>query len=144
SAVAAAAPGTAGPADLPDTVRVRGVGGGLVSVDLEEYIKGVIAIEMPPTWHPEALKAQAVAARSYVAAYIAAPGAACSTTHCPLGTPARRHPRTDAAVEATRGQLLTYRGGMIWAYYSSTCGGQTSPSALPYCLPTRCWRESDG
>src|SRR5690349_15415576 len=79
---AAAAPGTAGPPRLPDRVQVRGVGGGLVSVELEEYIKGVIAIEMPPTWHPEALKAQAVAARTYVAAYMATHGAVCATTDC--------------------------------------------------------------
>jgi stage II sporulation protein D len=143
AAAAAIANGTAGPPNLPDQIRVRDANGALVTVALEDYIKGVIATEMPPTWHPEALKAQAVAARSYVGAYLARHGYVCSTTECQVWNPANRRQRADEAVDATRGQVLTYKGGLIWAYYSSTCGGQTAPSTVPYCQPVRCWREGD-
>jgi stage II sporulation protein D len=141
---AAAAGATAGPPRLPDVVRVRDAAGGTSLVGLEEYLKGVVPAEMPHTWPMEALKAQAVAARTYLAARVATEGDICSSTSCQVWNPAKRHPRGDAAVDATSGELLTYGGGMIWSYYSSTCGGQTASSALPYCQSVRCWQENGG
>jgi stage II sporulation protein D len=135
---AAAAPATAGPPRLPDHIRVRDAGGGSLVVPVDEYLKGVVPAEMPPSWPIEALKAQAVAARTYVAAYIAQRGDVCSSSACQVYNPAKRSARADAAVDATRGELLTYQGGMIWSYYSSTCGGQTADGGLPYCQSVRC------
>src|SRR2546426_1167887 len=45
------------------------------------------------------------------------------------------------ALAAPRAQLLTDGGEPIWAYYSSTCGGQTAAGAQPYCQSVRCWLE---
>src|SRR5207244_11252908 len=61
--------------------------------------------------------------------------------------PGSRAAASDAAVDATRGQIMTYQGGMIYAYYFSTCGGQTTTIpdlAAAYCQSVRCWREPDG
>jgi stage II sporulation protein D len=138
---AAAAPATAGPPRLPGQIRVRDAAGGAVVVPIDHYLKGVVPAEMPPSWPIEALKAQAVAARTYVAAYVAQHGDVCSTSSCQVYNPARRSARADQAVDATRGELMTYQGGMIWSYYCSTCGGQTADGNLPYCQSVRCWND---
>src|SRR5258708_34025544 len=109
---------------------------------MEEYLKGVVPAEAIASWRPEALKAQAVAARAYAAAYVAPYGYICGTSACQNWDPALRTSATDAAVDATRGELMTYGGEMIWAFYSSTCGGQTilSPDAASaYCKAVRCY-----
>jgi stage II sporulation protein D len=126
-------------AALADLVQVRDPAGATASVPVEEYLKAVVATEVGAGWPIEALKAQAVAARSYLAAYIGRGQPICSTTACQVWNPARRNARADAAVDATRGQILTYAGEPIWAYYSSTCGGQTAAGAQPYCKSVRCW-----
>jgi stage II sporulation protein D len=138
---AAAAAATAGPPRLPGQIRVRDAAGGAVVVPIDDYLKGVVPAEMPSSWPLESLKAQAVAARTYVAAYVSQHGDVCSTSSCQVYNPAKRSPRADAAVDATRGELLTYQGGMIWSYYSSTCGGQTADGNLPYCQSVRCWND---
>src|SRR5437016_5369057 len=124
----AAAVGAAGPPWLPDLIRVRDAAGGSDLVGVDDYLKGVVPAEMPWNWPIEALKAQAVAARTYVGAYLTQSGDVCNSSSCQVWNPAKRNARTDAAVDATRGELLTYKGGMIWSYYSSTCGGQTATS----------------
>lgn len=120
-----------------------------VEMKLEEYIRGVVAAEMPASFHPEAIKAQAVVARTY-------------TLHKSLllgGTGCRNHPGIDLctdstccqawvddqqalrkwkdeeadfymeriakAVSCTRGLILTYQGIPITSVYHSTCGGIT-------------------
>lgn len=132
---------TTGPPAIPDPIRLRLPDGAICSIAMEEYLKSVVPAEMPASWHLEALKAQAIAARTYAASYVATYGSICSTTACQAWDPTRRHARSDAAVDTTRGQLMLYRGGMIWSYYSSTCGGQTSTSpddASAYCRAVRC------
>jgi stage II sporulation protein D len=132
---------TTGPPAIPSAINVRLDDGSTQSMDMEEYLKGVVPAEAIPSWHANALRAQAVAARTYAASYVATYGYICGTSACQNWDPSRRTAATDAAVEATRGELMTYQGGMIWSYYSSTCGGQTATSpdqASAYCTSVRC------
>ncbi|HEY8108855.1 MAG TPA: SpoIID/LytB domain-containing protein [Patescibacteria group bacterium] len=86
----------------------------------EEYVARVVAGEMPSSWPMEALKAQAVAARSY--AYRNRGNQDCSprTQACGSGSARARE-----AVRATSGQVLSHDGSVIAAYYHSTSGGWT-------------------
>ncbi len=99
-------------------------------VPLEEYIKGVIPYEMSPSWHREALKAQAVCARSYATEQGARHNKhgfdVCNTTHCQVyyGT-GRATENSDAAVEETRGQYLYEGNKKVVGYFFSSDGGAT-------------------
>jgi len=105
--------------------------GGLMvvnSLPLDDYVRGVVPGEMPAGWHPEALKSQAVAARSYA---LSSPSRSKLYDHLPdtrsqvyLGTSGER-PESSAAVRATADQVLTYRGRPITAFFFSTSGGRT-------------------
>ena len=106
-------------------------GGGVTAVnvlDLDTYVRGVVAGEMPSSWPLEALKAQAVTARTYAIATRKTTGA---FDHYPdtrsqvyrgvLGESVR----SDAAVAQTAGRILTYGGAPAVTYYFSTSGGHT-------------------
>jgi len=133
-------------ASAPTSIRVLMPDGQVVEMDLEEYVKGVVPQELPPSAPMEALKAQAVAARSYAVTSWnhAAQGAnVCTTTHCQVWKNVH-FSRTDQAVEATRGVFATYRGSIIRAFYFGHCDGHTRNSedvwvqALPYCRSVAC------
>jgi SpoIID/LytB domain protein len=98
-------------------------------VGLESYIAGVVPHEMPHTWHAEALKAQAVAARSFALA-LRASGADFDlyndTRSQVYGGVDAEEPETTAAAKATAGQVLTYHGKIATAFYFSTSGGRTA------------------
>jgi stage II sporulation protein D len=110
-------------------------------VGLEQYLYGVVPSEMPSAWSSEALKAQAVAARSYALAtrQVGAPFDVYSDTRSQmyLGVE-HENPATSAAVNATRGQVLLYGGKVAYTYFSSTSGGRTESyanwggTAVPY------------
>jgi stage II sporulation protein D len=112
-------------------------------VDLEQYLYSVVGAEMPASWSLEALKAQAVAARSY-ALYHRQNGANSvfdvgdTTAWQVYGGLAKEAPSTRAAVDATKGQVLTYQGQIINAVFHSCAGGYTEnvedvwSSPLPY------------
>ncbi|MGB8266610.1 MAG: SpoIID/LytB domain-containing protein [Candidatus Velthaea sp.] len=134
----------------------------IASVDVEDYLYGVIGLEVSPGWPPAALRAQAIVARTY------------ALEHRTLGRPydvtmdesdqrygglGAESPATIAAVEATRGQRLGYAGGPASVYYASCCGGHTADAvefwshvalpylrgvACPYCTaaPDYRWRRS--
>lgn len=95
-------------------------------VDLESYLRGVVAAEMPGSWPLEALKAQAVAARTYVL-YSMKPTNTydiCATTDCQkYRGVAEEHPNSDQAVFETAGQVLTYGGAFAKTYFHSDSGG---------------------
>ncbi len=98
------------------------------SLDIDDYVRGVVAGEMPSTWHPEALKAQAVAARSYA---LASPPRSELFDHYPdtrsqvyLGVAGERD-AASTAVRATARKVLIYRGEVITAFFFSTSGGRT-------------------
>ena len=107
-----------------------GVLGGLDvvnQVDLEDYVRGVVAWESPSSWPSEALKAQAVAARTYAittkrsGTFDQYP----DTRSQMYGGVAAETAATDAAVAATTGQVVTYGGEPVVTYFFSTSGGRT-------------------
>ena len=95
-----------------------------ISLDLEEYLKGVLPREMSTGWPLEALKAQAVAARSYALKIMARGVLFRSEADQVYGE--ERFADTDAAVEATRGEVLTVGGHVIAAFFFSHCNGRTN------------------
>jgi stage II sporulation protein D len=113
------------------TIEVRAAGAGVTAInelDLDSYVRGVVAGEMPSSWPIEALKAQAVAARTYALSTRKTDG------------PFDQYPdtrsqvyrgvtgesvRSDAAVRATAGRILTYAGQPAVTFYFSTSGGHT-------------------
>jgi SpoIID/LytB domain protein len=116
---------------VPNRIRVAGYG----NISFEDnYLRGIS--EMPRSWPMEALKAQAVAARTYALNWLQThPGQAiCTTQACQV----YRGDRTSCsshydrrwcnAVRATRGVVVTYGGSPITAWYASTAGGYTLSS----------------
>jgi stage II sporulation protein D len=99
----------------------------VAGMDRETAVASIVAAEMNESAPMEALKAQAVATRSFLAAGRRHLGFDfCDTTHCQfLKSPPPSTSRVSQAVEATRGLILAYRGKPLAAMYSSRCGGQT-------------------
>ncbi len=103
-------------------------------VPLEEYLYGVVPCEMPASWHMEALKAQAVCARSYAlikSGYHAETDIKrgfrmVDTVQSQVyGGITYEHPRSTAAVDATKGETLCYENRTVTGYYFAASGGQT-------------------
>ena len=96
---------------------------------LESYLQGVVAGEVPYSWPAEALKAQAVAARSYALANLVKgkPFDLYSDVRSQVyGGVAGERPSTTKAVAATAGQVVLYGGKVATTYYFSTSGGKTA------------------
>jgi SpoIID/LytB domain protein len=106
-------------------------------LNLEKYVRGVIAAEMPSSWPAEALGAQAVAARTY-AARLRADNVdryyqICDTTACQVyGGVERETDATNAAAAATAGQVLTYQNRYALTQFASSSGGFTSAGGHDY------------
>jgi SpoIID/LytB domain protein len=135
--------------------RYRGVvqasagGPGLTLVnhlDVEQYLRGMGEV-LEPGWPAAALRAQAVAARTYALWTLAAGRNLCDTQQCQvyLGAGAE-YAAMDGAVGATRGQVVTYRGALAQAVYSANAGGVSAtaeegfgPGSIdePYLQPVR-------
>jgi stage II sporulation protein D len=97
-------------------------------VRLELYLRGVVPSEMPRLWQPAAYEAQAIAARSYALAAARRTGyfdLYDDTRDQVYGGIAAERPATNAAVGYTAGEILTYDGQPILAYYSASTGGRT-------------------
>ena len=98
------------------------------AVGLEDYVRGVVALESPSSWPAEALKAQAVAARTYA---ITTSKDGLGWQHYPdtrsqmYGGVRAETPSTDGAIAATRGEVVTYDGEPVTTYFFSTSGGRT-------------------
>lgn len=99
---------------------------------LDRYLRGVVPWEMPDDWHPEALKAQAVVARSYALATLK-PGKLydlyADTRSQVYGGIRAEDPATNRAVAATAGRVLYWNGRVATTFYHSTSGGRTAPIA---------------
>lgn len=115
----------------PSKINVAGYG----SISFEDkYLRGIS--EMPRSWPMEALKAQAVAARTYALNWIQShPGQAiCTTQACQVynannaNCSGTYNGRWCSAINATRGVVITYAGSPITAWYASTAGGYTLSS----------------
>jgi hypothetical protein len=100
----------------------------VVSMDLETAVASIVAAEQIASTPVEALKAQAIAARSYLVASNGRHSGFdfCDTTHCQFlrEPPASDRPAAQAARE-TAGLVLAFRGTPIAAFYSASCGGRT-------------------
>ena len=146
--------------DMPDTVKVyRTLTGKTETIDFEEYVKGVVAGEVPHTFKKEAMKAQAVAARTYSVAKILAGSSSahslaplCDTTHCQVYRDEAElkklkgedwiknsYGKICSAVDATKGQIMYYnKKPVAHALFHSSSGGRTENcedvfvSAVPY------------
>lgn len=100
----------------------------VVAMELETAVASIVMAESPPEAPMEALKAQAVATRSFLVAGRGRHNGFdfCDTTHCQF---LRRAPepgsRASQAAAATRGLVLAYRGEAFAAMYSASCGGRT-------------------
>jgi stage II sporulation protein D len=95
---------------------------------LEAYLRGVVPDEVPSHWPAEALKAQAVVARSYALA-VRKPGPFdlyADVRSQVYGGLDAEEPETTAAVQATAGQVVTYAGKIATTYFFSTSGGRTA------------------
>jgi stage II sporulation protein D len=128
-------------------------------VGLEDYLKGVVPAEMGPRVYDEveALKAQAVAARSYAVRHrgqFAAEGYdLCATPRCQVYAGASaENPLSTRAVEETAGEVLLWKGAVADALFTSTCGGRTENAAdvmagygsvdAPYLASVACFGET--
>ena len=108
-------------------LRILNPGDGLLVVNhlpLERYVASVVGAEMPSSWNLEALKAQAIAARSYALAHMARP----ASPHWHLGDSTRWQAyggldsvtsRTEQAAADTVGLILSYQGGIVESLYAA-------------------------
>lgn len=119
--------------------------GAVMLMDLEEYVRGVVLAEMPASFEAEALKAQAVAARTYTLRVLSIggrhePGAICIDSSCCQAYisdedyldgkgSAAEWEKVTQAVGDTTGLVLTYNGKLIDATYFSCSGGRTEDAA---------------
>lgn len=117
-------------------LELRHKGSGLTAVNIvpvDGYLRSVVPEEMPVDWPAEAIKAQSVAARSFALAsrgrHASEGYDLCTTTHCQLytGTAAEKS-ASNAAIKATRGEVLTYGGKPIEALFHTDSGGMTENS----------------
>ncbi|MFS0823504.1 SpoIID/LytB domain-containing protein [Bacillus sp. 1P02SD] len=90
---------------------------------LEDYLKGVVPLEVFPSWNIEALKAQALAARTYAVSHLKEDMD--DTTFYQVYGGYAWNARTTKAVDATKGQVITYINKLIDAFYSASNGGMT-------------------
>ena len=112
------------------SLEVRATTGGLDAInvlDIEDYVRGVVSRESPSSWPIEALKAQAVAARSYV---LSSSGHGSfdvfdDTRSQAYGGVGAETAKTDQAVSATHLQVVLYRGKVAQTFFFSTSGGHT-------------------
>jgi stage II sporulation protein D len=98
------------------------------SVGLDDYVRGVVAAEMPSSWSPAALQAQAIAARTYaITTTVAGNGFDLydDTRSQMYGGVSAETAPTDAAVAATAGQIVTYDGQPAVTYFFASSGGFT-------------------
>jgi len=116
----------------------------IVELELEEYLKGVVFAEMPTSFSLEALKAQAVAARTYTIKKLSNSNHICNNpSHCQAWkdpTESYDYEKISRAVSETYSEKLTYLGEPIEAFFHSSSGGKTEnsenvwSSAKPYLI----------
>jgi len=103
-------------------------------VDVESYLLGVLGSEMPRDWPAEALRAQAVAARTYALSMTHDRAAAewdlMSTVEDQVYDGGRAGPAVERAVAATAGQVLLHDNRLFPAFFHSTCGGHTDKPSV--------------
>ena len=106
-------------------------------LSMESYLRGVVPEEVPALWEPDAVSAQAVAARTYAAFERQHPAAGhydlCDTTQCQVyGGVDVEHPAATEAIAATAKQGLSYDGRPAFTQFSASNGGFSSAGSMPY------------
>lgn len=156
----------------PDLIKVYNLKTNeVIVIDFEEYLRGVVASEMPAEFSIEALKAQAVTARTYLLYKLKKfpngqpehlDASVCTGTHCQVwnskddliamheeGWYDKYWGKIEEAVYSTKGQILTYEGKIIEPLFHSTSGGRTENSedvfstSVPYLRSVDSPYESD-
>jgi stage II sporulation protein D len=97
-------------------------------VPLEDYVQGVVPAEMPPLWHLEAVKAQAVAARSYAIRHLRPDRAwdvVPTANDQVYGGQSLEHSRSNLATAQTSGQVVMFNGKVAITYFFTVAGGYT-------------------
>ena len=129
-------PGNGPEFSSPYPVRIQSPPGGLiivVTIPLEQYVQHVLMAESGNFQNLEALKAMAVAARSYANKFIGQHAKEgfdfCDTTHCQVFYWRNITPAVRAAADATRGESLSYQGKPAAAFYNQNCGGATAAAS---------------
>lgn len=123
-------------------------------VNIEEYLMGVMSSEMPPKFPMNALRAQAVLARTYAMKHLGKHKAygydLCDTQNCQVyGGVSAESETGNAAVESTMGQTLTFRGKPVEGVFSANAGGFTQSAKeagwfeTPYLIPVSDYKEFD-
>jgi hypothetical protein len=110
----------------------------IVEMDRELAVASILAAEGAYALPPEALRAQAIVARSYLSAVHGRHPDfdTCDTTHCQrLGSPPAANSVAAKAALQTRGEVLTYGSKIVPAMYSANCGGHTKAFATPGLAP---------
>ena len=115
------------------------------AVPLDQYVQGVVPLESPASWPLEALKAQAVAARTY--AITSSKGGAgfehyADTRSQVYGGVDAERESTNQAVAETAGQVVTYGGKPVVTYFFSTSGGRTEDVQNAFGGPPQPWLKS--
>lgn len=124
-------------------------------VGIEDYVRGVTPAEMPSSWNMEALKAQAIAVRSYAIANLgkhASQGFDLldSTMDQVYNGVLAETSATNQAVEETKGLVLTYNNKIISTMYSASAGGQTKSALqawgndIPYLQSVKSYDDETG
>jgi stage II sporulation protein D (peptidoglycan lytic transglycosylase) len=132
-------------------------------LDVEEYLKGVVPLEISPNWNPEVLKVQAIIARTYVLHQRQVNlgkeyDVLATTADQVYGGRSKENPTANRAIAETKGLVLTYDGALILSAYHSTAAGPTESASevwgidLPYLKGVSCpfdqnspyyhWRKS--
>jgi stage II sporulation protein D len=115
------------------------------AVALDQYVQGVVPVESPASWPLEALKAQAVAARTYA---ITSTKGGNGFEHYPdtrsqvYGGIGVEQPTTNQAVAETARQVVTYQGQPVTTYFFSTSGGRTENNENSFGGPPQPWLRS--
>lgn len=106
-------------------------------IGIEEYLEGVVAAEMDPNWPDEALAAQAILARTFTMKKIEEGGVKARGTDASTDVeefqaynPQRINDKVRQAVQRTRGEVVTYQGEYINAWFHADSGGKTAASAV--------------
>ncbi|MEE0775685.1 MAG: SpoIID/LytB domain-containing protein, partial [Bacillota bacterium] len=144
------------------TISLQRSDGTVEELGLEDYLVGVLAAEVSPDFQEEALKAQAVAARTYTEAKLQAGYPLCDDYRCCQANYdeaqrrerwqedfSAKESRLSQAVTETQGMVLCYEGALAKTYFHSTCGGKTASAeevwgeAYPYLVSVDCSWDTD-
>jgi stage II sporulation protein D len=106
----------------------------LNQLDIETYLTGIA--EVPGSWPAAALEAQAVAARTYALRAMQSSGEICDSQRCQVYVGVDgENPGQNAAIEATRGRVLTFGGALAAAVYSADAGGVSATTLEGFGTP---------